>query len=154
MCWYVYIATSKPIENLVWRPNPEEGPPPLLHFELLSDDPERRDNIVRPMFKAPHLYYVGSSSGCSCHLDVSPDYDEETGDVLSPCGGSAQALIDFIHEYTLEEPLELYAVWEDAWEEGNAQQPNNSINIDVSGLNYDNYPGLESRLFYTFFRPL
>ncbi len=153
MCWYVYIATPKPIENPIWRPNPEAGVPPLLHFELISNDPERYDNAaVRPLFKAPYLYYVGSSSGCSCHLANSGVEFDETGNVQYNYYDSAAAFLDFIREYTLLEPLDMYAVWENAWEEGTAAQPLVQVQYDVTNMTLADYFDLKSRWFYTFYR--
>lgn len=147
MCWYVYIATSAPIEPLVWRLNPEEGHPPLLHFEAIPHDSELRDNRVRALFQMPHLYYVGSSSGCSCHLAPNQDIHHEWQMVASDSG---KALLDFIREYTQHEPLEMYMVWEDAWDDGTAAEPIEHLPIWVGILSDENPVELVSRRFCVF----
>lgn len=151
MCWYAYIATPKPLSNLIFRPNPQEGPPPLLHFSRIeATDDAIRDNLVRPLFKAPNLYYVGSSSGCSCHLaHTGMEFDDE-GNISYQWDESAQALLDFIRQYAMEEPLEMYAIWEDALDDGLANQPLEYVEIAVSRLTMENYFDLTSRRFYTF----
>jgi hypothetical protein len=154
MCWYVYIATSKPILNPVFRENPQKGPPPLLHFSEIEENLERRDNMVRPLFKAPFLYYVGSSSGCSCNLSWLSFYEDETGKKEYEWHDSAPVFLEFIQQYTRVEPLEMYAVWEDAWDEGNAAEPLSYVEINPEGLTPDTYFGLESRQFYRFWQPL
>jgi len=148
MCWYVYIATSAPIEPLVWRLNPEEGHPPLLHFEPIPDDSELRDNGMRALFQMPHLYYVGSSSGCSCHLAPNQDIHHEWQVVASDSG---KALLDFIREYTQREPLEMYMVWEDAWNDGTAAEPIERLPIAVDTLSDENPIMLVSRRFCVFY---
>lgn len=150
MCWYAYIATTEPIENLVFRENPEAGVPPLLHFSKIEPDPDLRDNLVRPLFKAPYLYYVGSSSGCSCHLSWSGFEFDESGNKIYEWDDSAAVFLEFIQQYTRKEPLEMYAVWEDAWNEGTADQPLTRVEINPADLTLETYFGLESRQFYTF----
>lgn len=150
MCWYVYIATAKPIERLIWRENPEEGVPPLLHFSLIPEDDESRENGVRPLFEGSHLYYVGSSSGCSCHLHSDMEYDSVSGERLI-CKDPGRALIDFIHEFTQQETLEMYAVWEDSWNDGTATQPIAHQRIAASSLHEANPVDLVSRHFYRFY---
>ncbi len=151
MCWYVYIATSAPIEPLVWRLNPEEGPPPLLHFNPISDDPELRDNQVRALFQMPHLYYVGSSSGCSCDLAPNQDFDYDTHQPIISNSDSGEALLDFIREYTLHEPLEMYMVWEAAWNDGTATEPLEHLSVAVDKLSHENPIKLVSRRFCVFY---
>lgn len=152
MCWYVYIATSAPIEPLVWRLNPEEGPPPLLHFELIAEDADLRDNQLRTLFEMPHLYYVGSSSGCSCDFAAGNEYDYYTNEIIRlNASESAKALVDFIQEYTRREPLEMYIVWEVAWNDGTAPQPIKYSTLGAGTLNDENPVALVSRHFYVFY---
>ena len=151
MCWSVYIATSKPLCNVRFTRDNPPGAPPLLHFEEVAHDPELGDNLCRPLFAAPYLYYVGSSSGCSCHLtnnghlagwnDNMPVYEWYP---------SCAVFLDFIQRHTQYEPLEMYAVWEDEWDAGLAAQPVEYRDMDASLLTMDTYFGLTSRYFYRF----
>lgn len=150
MCWYVYIATSKPLRNVRFTRDNPPGPPPLLHFQEITDDPELRDNQCRPLFQQPHLYYVGSTSGCSCHLAHSGTTDWGDGTIQYDWYPSCAVFLDFIQRYTQYEPLEMYAVWEDDWDHGLAAQPSQYVAIDASTLTIETYFGLSSRCFYRF----
>jgi hypothetical protein len=148
MCWYVYIATQKPLRDVRFTEHNPSDSPHLLHFQKIKPDPDLRDNLVRPLFKAPYLYYVGSSSGCSCHLSYMRMEECSDGSVYYTWHHSCAVFLDFIQRYTRQDALEIYAVWEDAWDKGLAHQP-----LDASTLTMDTYFGLHSRRFYTFAGP-
>jgi hypothetical protein len=152
VCWYVYIATARPLRGVRFtRDNPPGQQPPLLHFEEIGNDPELRDNLCRPLFGGAHLYYVGSDSGCSCHLSDSgfSKWDDNQEPVYE-WHYSCAVFLDFIQRYTQYEPLEMYAVWEDAWEDGTAAQPLEYVELDASAITMETYFGLTSRRFYRF----
>lgn len=150
MCWYVYIATSKPLQNVRFTRDNPPGQPPLLHFQEITNDPELRDNQCRPLFPNPHLYYVGSTSGCSCHLANSGTTDWGDGNIQWDWYPSCAVFLDFIQRYTQYEPLEMYAVWEDEWDNGLAATPSQYVTLNASTLTMDTYFGLTSRCFYRF----
>lgn len=151
MCWYVYIATEKPLEDVLFTNECGDGPPPLLHFQEVIDDPNTYDSKVRHLFKAPHVYYVGSSSGCSCHLDGYTLTTWAEGEERQ-WEHSCAVFLDFLQRYTKRSALDMYAVWENDWSEGVGDQPAEYVTLDASTLTMQTYFGLTSRRFYTFVR--
>jgi hypothetical protein len=150
MCWCAYIATSKPLENIVFSNDlPEGEQPPPLHFQEITNS-ESIDYAYHPLFKGQHLYYVGTDTGCSCGLarSYSRTWDEDGKEVLDYYNdASILAFIAFIKQHAQTEPLELYTIWEnDA-----LQKPLDFIQLDVKELTLDNYLLPISRQFYTFF---
>lgn len=149
MCWYAYIATSKPLTKITFpKENPSDDASPPLHFQEVTEE-EDASNGYRSLFKGQYLYYVGTDTGCSCGLERA--YATETHDGKTIIDyyndDSPFAFIDFLKNYTLQEPLELYIVWETDF----GKEPLDYIEINAQEVTIDNYLIPVSRQFYTFY---
>jgi hypothetical protein len=104
MCLAVYIATNEEVklESLV-------ADKTEIYFQSLSSKEER---ALRTKFSKQNIYYVGSSSGCSCNIAFDSADVELLGDEENT---SPQQLLDFLTEMTLSENIELYCCWEGEW---------------------------------------
>ena len=137
MCYAVFIGTTEKLLTGEFIPNETD-----IYFRKLEPENEHH---LRPKFKNPYLYYVGSDTSCSCGLNFQSDQfnnPEWQDDKKSP-----QKFIDFIKERTQKEDLEYYCCWEGDW---NAD-PEETITIDIETRTLDkNYFGLNERQFIIF----
>jgi hypothetical protein len=149
MCWYVYIATSEPLNEVIFTENlPKTGEqPPPLHFQLATDD---EIGIYGSLFKGNYLYYVGSNTGCSCGLECNYEIwwaedGEEQKELIDDA--SPSALLEFLKSYTQKESLEMYAVYEtECW-----QLPLHHVAIPIKKSGHNDFVELQTRQFYTFY---
>jgi hypothetical protein len=152
MCWYVYIATSEPLNEVIFTENlPKTGEqPPPLHFQLVIEEDETAVEAYRSLFKGNYLYYVGSDTGCSCglkcHYNISwskkGEMEKEPLDADSP-----DALRAFIKKAIQKEPLEMYAVYETEY----GQPPLSHVAIPIKKNARNDFVELQTRQFYTFY---
>ncbi len=146
MCWYVYIATSEPLKDVIFTENlPQTGEqPPPLHFQAVG---EWEKETYGSLFKQPYLYYVGSDTGCSCglkgHYTLLYYPDGRIEKEWQEDDPSPVAFLEFLTSYTQQEPLEMYVVYETERE----LMPLQTVEIHLQ--NYSNkYIVLETRQFY------
>lgn len=66
MCIAVYISTNKELELETYIAGQTD-----IYFEKPSEEEE---NALRPKFSKTNIYYVGSSSGCSCNFGFDSKY--------------------------------------------------------------------------------
>lgn len=138
MCYTVYIATDKVLE--LGRFVPEQT---TLFFEKVNGD----ESVLRPMFSKTNIYYVGSSTGCSCGLDYyMPNFDDPEHQNAKR---SPQAFLDFLMLTTQAHEVEFYCCWYD-----DALRPiKQRQEIDIRGVSLrDNYFGLVENEFITFLK--
>ena len=69
MCLAVYISIDKELELGKFVPGQTD-----IYFENPSEEEE---NALRPIFSKKNIYYIGSSSGCSCDFGFD---SEDFGD--------------------------------------------------------------------------
>ena len=149
MCWYVYIATSEPLKEVIFTENlPKTGErPPPLHFQPVSED---EMNFYAPLFKNNNLYYIGSNTGCSCGLECNYEISwSENGAMEKELleTASPSALREFLKNYTQNQPLEMYAVYEtECW-----QLPLHHVAIPIKKNAPNDFVELQTRQFYTFY---
>jgi hypothetical protein len=152
MCWYVYIATSEPLtEVLLTEDLPKTGErPPPLHFQQVG---EKEMQCYSSLFKHKHLYYVGSCTGCSCGLKAydrlywTKTVDEAEKAELLEVNASPIAFLAFLKNYTQKEPLEMYAVYEtECW-----HSPLHHVAIPIHQNAHNDFVQLKTRQFYTFY---
>ncbi len=72
-------------------------------------------NALKGKFTQPHIYYVGSTSGCSCDFEFHSEWfnDPEWQDSKP----SPQALLNLLNTLTTDSPVEYYCCWDGDWEE-------------------------------------
>lgn len=151
MCWNIYIATSRPLTNVNWTKDLPSGRQPLpLHFEEVKAE-DVAYQAYHSLFKATHLYYLGSDTGCSCGFNYHPpwEWEEESSEEkerLKNLTASPKALIEFIKNFTTSQLLQMYVVWEDDRE----KPPEIFRDMEAKQLSLQNYCTLKSRCFYTF----
>ncbi len=68
MCMVLYVASGEPLEEV-----PAHVPPMPLSARRIEPDEER----VRQHFTKPHVYFLGSHTGCSCGFDYGHGSDED-----------------------------------------------------------------------------
>jgi hypothetical protein len=146
MCWYVYIATSEPLKDVIFTENlPKTGEqPPPLHFQAVI---ESEKAVYGHLFKHPYLYYVGSDTGCSCGLEghytmlyySDGTTEKEWSDETSP-----RAFLEFLKSYTQHERLEMYVIYETERE----LMPLQTVEIHVQNYSKTEYVELKTRQFY------
>lgn len=136
MCLAVYISTEKELELESFVAGQT-----YIYFEKPSI---KEENALRPKFSKTNIYYVGSSSGCSC--DFSFD-SEDFSDLSEEDKKSPQKLIDFVTEMTLSESIEFYCCWECDW-----NIPIESTKeIDIRTITRDkNFFGPQEKVFINF----
>ncbi|MBA9079889.1 hypothetical protein [Rufibacter quisquiliarum] len=139
MCYSVYIGTTEKQEVGKFVPNETD-----IYFEELSEEKEKG---IRPKFKNPFLYYVGSDTNCSCGLVFdSEEFDnpEEQDNKKSPT-----RLLEFINKRTEKEDLELYCCWDGQWDDPIKDR----IELDIRTISLDkNYFGPVLNQFIVFKR--
>ncbi|GGK89706.1 hypothetical protein ACD591_08085 [Rufibacter glacialis] len=139
MCYSVYIGTTEKQEVGKFVPNETD-----IYFEELSEEKEKG---IRPKFKNPFLYYVGSDTNCSCGLVFdSEEFDnpEEQDNKKSPT-----RLLEFINKRTEIEDLELYCCWDGHWDDPIKDR----IELDIRTISLDkNYFGPVLNQFIVFKR--
>lgn len=136
MCLAVYISTDKELELETFVAGQT-----YIYFEKPSDEEE---NALRSKFSKANIYYVGSSSGCSCGFRFD---SEDFNDVSEEDKKSPQKLIDFLTEMTLSENVEFYCCWEGDW----GLPIESSKEIDIRTIALDkNYFGPQEREFMNF----
>ena len=137
MCYCVYIGTAE--KQQVGSFVPEETD---LYLEEFSADQEKG---IRPKFKSPFIYYVGSDTNCSCGFAFdSEEYNnpEEKENRKSPA-----KLLKFINERTDKEDLEFYCCWEGEWDD----PIENKVEMDIRSISLDkNYFGPVLKQFIIF----
>lgn len=133
MCLTVYLGAPHPISL-----RKDE----FLSVEALTPANER----LRTFFANPHVYYIGSKSGCGCSFPSWSKYNngplDELEDYMAEFSEperrelelkSAEALIGLLKEAaTASTPLELLAVWND----GNTEEalPHGVIDKKIDSL--------------------
>ncbi len=139
MCLAVYISTDKELELRTFVAGQTD-----IYFEKPSDEEE---NALRPKFSKKNIYYIGSSSGCSCDFGFDSEDFGDTELVSEEDKKSPQKLIDFLTEMTLSENIEFYCCWEGDW-----NLPTESkIEIDIRNISLDkNYFGPQEKEFINF----
>lgn len=139
MCLSVYIATNKDLELGTFSAGETE-----IFFEGLSDEEK---NALRPKFSKQNIYYVGSSSGCSCNFSFDSEDFADVELVSEEDKKSPQKLIDFLKEMTLFENIEFYCCWEGDWN----LEIEKILEIDIRDISLDkNYFGLQTKVFINF----
>jgi hypothetical protein len=139
MCLAVYISTDKELELETFVAGQTD-----IYFEKPSDEEE---NALRPKFSNKNIYYVGSSSGCSCDFGFDSEDFSDTELVREEDKKSPQKLIDFLTEMTLLENIEFYCCWEGDWN----FPIESKIEIDIKSISLDkNYFGLQEKEFINF----
>ncbi len=99
MCFMVYMASSEPLPLVK-----QEKSTPTFHTRLVSV----RERIVRRQFSFPHVYYVGSYTGCGCGFLK----DGEVGEELLKTEAMYQDLAGFIGEAISQgSEIELFSCW-------------------------------------------
>jgi hypothetical protein len=102
MCLVAYIAASKPLPLIAWRPEAR-----AFHVA----DRDAGAVTVRSQLALPFVYYVGSHEGCGCGFnrdsvaDADPAQLAETRKTLAALGDYLQAAVAAVG------PLELYTCW-------------------------------------------
>ncbi len=110
MCHNVYIATSRP--QIV---NREEGW--VLKFNL-QEPTEYALPFLKDKFSLPHIYFVGSTSSCSCdlHASFSPQFLDDTihfqKDMPPERIECLQSFFDCLKIEAQLGDLELYSCWD------------------------------------------
>jgi hypothetical protein len=107
MCLAVYISTDKELELGTFVTGLTD-----IYFEKLSEEEEV---ALRQKFSKKNIYYIGSSSGCSCDFGFDSENFNDTELVSEEDKKSPQKLIDFLTEMTLSENIEFYCCWEGDW---------------------------------------
>ena len=69
MCMVLYAAADAPLPEL-----PERNPPAPLSARPIRDAEE----AVRPHFTKPHVYFLGSHTGCSCGFQYGEGVEEDS----------------------------------------------------------------------------
>ena len=139
MCLAVYISTNKELELGTFVPGQTD-----IYFEKPSNSEE---NALRPKFSNKYIYYVGSSSGCSCDFLFDSEDFSDTELLSVEDQRSPQKLIDFLTEMTLQESIEFYCCWEGDWN----LPIENRIEIDIRNISLDkNYFGAHEKEFIKF----
>ena len=139
MCLAVYIATDKKIELGTFVAEQT-----YIYFEKPIDEEEI---ALRPIFSKKNIYYVGSSSGCSCDFGFDSEDFNDAELISEEDKKSPQKLIDFLSEMTLSENIEFYCCWEGDW-----KLPIESRKeIDIRNITLDkNYFGTKEKEFINF----
>lgn len=136
MCYVVYIATDQTLELGSFKPNET-----TIYFSTAG----RTDEAVQKLFSKANIYYVGSSTACSCGLDYyMPNYDNP---LLEDQKRSPQAFIDFLRLATQTHEVEFYCFYFDHVELPIKHR--RTIDIRTVSLR-DNYFGLVENEFITF----
>jgi hypothetical protein len=113
MCMTLYLATTRPVNPVVW-----EEARPAFNIQPLSETEEP----VVAQFSKPSVVFVGSHTGCSCGFgycmqgDPPPEAPElETPDDVAEhqsTQASMAALRAFLTDCLSDEPtVELFACW-------------------------------------------
>ena len=139
MCLAVYISTDKELELGTFVAGQTD-----IYFEKPTDE---EVNALRPKFSKKNIYYVGSSSGCSCDFGFDSEDFNDAELVSEEDKKSPQKLIDFLTEMTVQENIELYCCWEGDW-----NLPTESkVEIDIRTISLDkNYFGPKEKEFINF----
>ena len=98
MCMTLFAAADAPLPE-----RPEAMPPNPLSVRRINADEEP----VRAQFTKPHVYFVGSHTGCSCGFQYGPnvDQDREGRESVAQLGAYLVEIVRTIG------PVELYACW-------------------------------------------
>lgn len=140
MCYAVYIATNKELEEKYTNPKNDEI--------RLSKIGKQQKEMLGSKFSKENIYYMGSDSkSCSCgfayHSQESDSLEEIEENQKDP-----KKLIQFLKEITLFESVEFYCCWEG--DQGKEIQSRRKINIE--NITMENYFGLVEQDFITFIR--
>jgi hypothetical protein len=95
MCLAVYLAADLPL-------------PPVELATFLVRPLERREADVRQQFSKPHVYYIGSYTGCGCGF--SPDDPSGTAKRAE----TIAALLAYLDREAPDHEVELFTCWEGA----------------------------------------
>lgn len=95
----LYVASDVRLSEL-----PEDTPPPPLSMRPARDDEEG----VRAHFTKPHVYFLGSHTGCGCGFAYGEGVEDDV---------EGRASVRRLGEYLADAleragPLELYACWD------------------------------------------
>jgi hypothetical protein len=95
----LYAAADAPLPEV-----PERTPPAPLSARPIQG----AEGAVRPHFTKPHVYFLGSHTGCSCgfQFGVGGDEDEAGRESVRRLGAYLAAAVERAG------PVELYACWD------------------------------------------
>jgi hypothetical protein len=108
MCVAVYIASDKPLPLI-----PFDVGKPAFNVSEIGE----RSATVKQQFTKPHVYYVGSHTGCGCgfqnHSDMyGTDFGTDPEEIVAG-RESRQRLAEYLRAaLATQESLELFASWE------------------------------------------
>jgi len=93
----LYAAADVPLRAIA-----DDGPRPLTVRPIHGDEVS-----VRARFSKPHVYFLGSHSGCSCGFSYgySPDTDPAGRESVGELGSYLAEAVGYAG------PIELYACW-------------------------------------------
>src|SRR5262245_17262888 len=99
MCTVFYVAAEVPLPEL-----PERMPPAPLSARPIRDAEE----AVRVHFSKPHIYFLGSHTGCSCGFQYGEyvDEDAEGRESVRQLGAYLAAAVAH------SGPVEVFACWD------------------------------------------
>lgn len=139
MCLAVYISTDKELETGTFVAGQT-----YIYFEKPTVEEAK---ALRPKFSKKNIYYVGSSSGCSCDFGFDSEDFYATELISEEDKKSPQKLIEFLTEMTLSENIEFYCCWEGDWN----LPVESKREIDIRNISLENnYFGPKEREFINF----
>jgi len=71
MCLALYIAADRQLPLIPW-----DEKAPVFHVRDLS----AKEQVVRPHFSKPYVYYAGAHEGCGCGFNYGRQYPELEAD--------------------------------------------------------------------------
>lgn len=103
MCLVVYLASDQPLPFIAWDENT-----PAFHVTEVRE----AELKVRQQFKKPHLYYLGSHTGCGCGFDDAQN-NERNVDEHAATERTLNALGAYLAAAVATAgTLELYSCWD------------------------------------------
>lgn len=106
MCHNVFIASRREL--------PKNNDCTQLKFHL-REPLDYEKNALQAKFSLPHIYYVGSTTGCSCDILVDNEYEAES--IIESREPErdrvvcVQAFYDLLREEAKNGAIELYSCW-------------------------------------------
>ena len=126
MCYSVYVGSSEKLKTGKFIPEKTE-----IYLEQPTEDDL---NALRLKFKNPYIYYVGSSTQCSCGLQFDPEKFNDPKEQINKT--SPMKFLEFINEQTKKEDLEFYCCWDGKWNEPVESRKEIDIRTISLGINY------------------